>query len=208
MDPIYEAKKMKLPKPESNNYELVPAGNHLGVCWQVIDLGTQTMTYNEETKKARRILVGWELPNELMSDGRPFVVSRRYTFSVHEKATFRKHLENWRGKKFTDEDFGDDGFDVKNLIGKACFVNVVHQQAGDRVYANVDSIAQLPKGMAAPELVNDPIYLSLEADEFDSAVYSALPEWLQRMIFDAPEFSRLASGGQLRDVELKEELPF
>lgn len=200
---------MKLPKPnEGKAYELVPAGNHLGVCWQVIDLGTQTMTYNEETKKARRILVGWELPNELMSDGRPFVVSRRYTFSVHEKATFRKHLENWRGKKFTDEDFGDDGFDVKNLIGKACFVNVVHQQANDRVYANVDSIAQLPKGMAAPELVNDPIYLSLEADEFNSAVYSALPEWLQKMILDAPEFSRLASKGQLRDVEFEEQLPF
>jgi hypothetical protein len=200
---------MKLPKPESGSFELVPAGNHLGMCWQVIDLGTQTMTYQEEVKKMRRVLIGWELPNELMADGRPFVVSRRYTFSVHEKATFRKHLENWRGKKFTDEDFGDDGFDVRNLIGKACFVNVVHQQTGDKVYANVDSIAQLPKGMAIPpELHNDPIYLSLEPEEFDSAVYSSLPEWLQKVIFDAPEFARLATGGQLRDVEIKEELPF
>jgi hypothetical protein len=199
---------MKLPKPSTNTYELVPAGNHLGVCWQVIDLGTQTTTFNDEIKKARRILIGWELPNELMSDGRPFVVSRRYTFSVHEKAMFRKHLESWRGKKFADEDFGEDGFDVRNLIGKACFVNVVHSPSSDRTYANVDSVAPLPKGMPSPELVNEPIYLSLESGEFDPAVYQSLPEWLQGVIFDAPEFSKLGTTGELREVKMEEDLPF
>lgn len=199
---------MKLPKPSTSTFEVAPAGNHLGVCYQVVDLGTQTTTYNDEVKKARRILIGWELPNELMADGRPFVVSRRYTFSVHEKAVLRKHLENWRGKKFVDEDFGEDGFDIKNLLGKACFVNVVHAVSGDKTYANVDSIAQLPKGTPAPEMVNAPIYLSLESGEFDAAVYQSLPEWLQAVIFDAPEFSKLAPTGELRGVKMEEELPF
>lgn len=200
---------MKLPKPsEGKAFELAPAGNHLGVCCQVIDLGTQTTTYEGTEKQARKVMIAWELPEESMEDGRPFIVTKRYTFSVHEKATFRKHLESWRGKKFTEEDFGQDGFDIRNLIGKACFVNVVHNTNGERTYANIESIAQLPKGMTSPKLVNNPLYFTLEPDAFQPTVYLGLPEWLQLVIQESPEFKdadiqdKLAAGGA------GDEMPF
>jgi len=201
---------MKLPKPsEGGSFELVPAGNHLGVCWQVIDIGTQETTYNDEVKHARKVIIGWELPEETMADGRPFVVSRKYTFSVHEKATFRKHLESWRGKKFTDEDFGDDGFDIRLLIGKACFVNVVHNQVGERTYANIESIAQLPKGMQAPKLVNNALYFSLEPSEFQPTVFASLPEWLQEQIQKAPEWKHVDIQDKMAHVaDDGDDMPF
>jgi len=62
--------------------------------------------------------------------------------------------------------------------------------------------------MPSPELVNEPIYLSLENGEFDASVYQSLPEWLQGVIFDAPEFSKLGTTGELREVKMEEELPF
>lgn len=200
---------MKLPKPnEGKAYELAPAGNHLGVCWQVVDLGTQTTSYEGTEKLVRKVMIGWELPEETMGDGKPFVVSKRYTFSVHEKATFRKHLESWRGKKFTEEDFGEEGFDIRNLIGKACFVNVVHSQGTDRVYANIESIAPLPKGMTAPKPVNNPLYFTLEPDNFQPTVYGILPEWLQSVIQQSPEFKHPDIQDKLSIVAGEEDMPF
>lgn len=196
---------MKLPKEtKGGTFELTPAGNHLGVCFMVVDFGTQKSTFADGEKLQRTVHIGWELPHEMMQDGRPFMVSRRYNFSTNEKATFRLHLESWRGKKFTDEDFGENGFDVRNLLGKGCFVQVVHNERGDKTYANIASIASLPKGTAAPELINKQVYLSLESDEFDPAVYESLPEWMQDTIALSPEYQALVQPA--RKAETPQEL--
>src|SRR6185295_11438565 len=107
---------MQIPRPNETEFELAPAGTHMAVCYRVIDLGTQSGTYMGKPKSQHKILVSWELPDEKMKDGRPFTIGQRYTWSMSEKATLRKHLEAWRGVPFTDADFGVDGFDVKNII--------------------------------------------------------------------------------------------
>ena len=43
-----------------------------------------------------------------MPDGKPFLVRRRYTASLHEKSALRKDLESWRGRAFTNVEL--DGF--------------------------------------------------------------------------------------------------
>ena len=89
---------MKLPKNDSKVYQIVPAGNHLAVCFSVVDLGTQEIEYQGEIKRQHKIRISWELVDELMEDGRPFVVSQKYTLSSFEKATLMQHLNSWRGR--------------------------------------------------------------------------------------------------------------
>ena len=178
---------VKLPNESTGTFEKAPAGNHLAVCYEVIDLGTQRTEYEGEVKLQRKIWIGWELPNELMEDGRPHVIGRRYTLSSHEKSTLRKNLESWRGKAFSKEDFGN--FEISNVVGKACFLNVVHNEKKDRTYANIEAVAALPKGTPTPELMNAPIKFDLDA--FDQAVFDALTDRMKETIAMSPEFQKV-----------------
>ena len=113
---------MHLPKPTQGggDFEPAPEGLHPAVCTSVIDLGTQERINTFKggiTEKRREIMIRWELDTETpMADGRPFIISRRYPFSMHEKAKLREHLEGWRGKKFVEADFGPEGFTLDKLL--------------------------------------------------------------------------------------------
>src|SRR5262245_36378780 len=76
--------------PEEKKFAMCPPGTHLGVCYRIVDLGTQDTTYKGEAKKARLLQISWEIPEERMDDGKPFSVAKRYTFSSNKKAIFRK----------------------------------------------------------------------------------------------------------------------
>ena len=178
---------MFMPAVESGSgFERCPEGNHLAVCYEVIDLGTQESTFEGETKRQRKIWIGWETASEQMEDGRPFVIGRRYTLSSHEKSTLRKDLESWRGKKFTDEDIAK--FDIKALIGCACFLNVVHSVKGDRTYANITTVAALPKGTVTPELVNQKVYLSLDVSEYEPEMMDLISDRMAETVKASPEW--------------------
>lgn len=161
------------------NFELTPAGNHIAVCYMVCDLGEQESVYQGETKVARKVRLAWELPNELMSDGRPFSVSKKYTLSLSDKANLRKDLESWRGRAFTDEEL--EGFDLFNILGKPCMVNIIHEASNGKTYVNVASVAALPKGLPAPKPTNALTAFSLD-DEDALNKFQGLPEWLQKLI--------------------------
>lgn len=191
---------MHLPTPtEGGSFTPPPPGTHPAICYRFIDLGTQVQDYQGERKQARKVMISWEItdPDVRMEDGRPFILSSRYTWSMHEKATLRKTLESWRGKPFVDGDFGPGGFNVKNLIGVGCFVSVIHKEKEGKTYGNITGIVKLPKGMNAGELVNETVYLSL--DDFDRDTFNKLGEGLQTIIKGSPEYQSLArqngSGG-------------
>jgi hypothetical protein len=129
---------------EGGNFEPAPAGVHQAVCVDVIDKGILEVTYAGQTKKQHKIVLSWQI-DETRDDGKPFLVSKRYTLSLNEKATLRKDLESWRGKAFTRED--EMGFDVESVIGANCLLNIQHKTTGERTYANVVSIMPLVKGM-------------------------------------------------------------
>jgi len=202
---------MPLLLPEKNDFELTPAGTHVAVCYRVIDLGTQLIEFKGETKKQHKIMIGWELPDELMADGRPFSVHKRYTLSSSTKAALRKDLEAWRGVPFTDEDFGK--FDIGAIIGKGCFIGIVHSSSNDNTFANISSIMKLPKGQSTPTPQNQTVYFSLNA--FDKTVFDSLSENLKATIAKSPEYARLM-GHDRPDPsvsddtvpELSDEIPF
>jgi hypothetical protein len=117
---------------------------HQGVCVDVVDLGILEVTYAGVAKKQHKINVAWQI-SELRDDGKPFLVFKRYTLSLHEKAGLRKDLEAWRGRKFTRDE--EMGFDVESIIGANCLLNVTHTEKAGKVYANVASVTPLMKGM-------------------------------------------------------------
>jgi hypothetical protein len=129
---------------DGGNFQPAPVGVHQAVCVDVIDLGVLETTWQGQTKKQHKVNLAWQI-NEDRDDGKPFLVFKRYTLSLHEKAGLRKDLESWRGRKFTRDE--EMGFDVETVIGANCLLNVTHNNVGDKTYANVVSIMPLAKGM-------------------------------------------------------------
>ena len=182
---------MQIPAPNDREFELPPAGTHLAVCYRVLDLGTQDTSYNGLPKRQHKILLSWELPEEKMADGRPFSISQRYTWSMSEKAALRHHLESWRGKPFEARDFGENGFDIKGIIGVGCLLNIVHVARNGKTYANIASIAKLMKNQTAPPLYNEKAYLWINLERWDAAVFHNLKARLRDDIMKSPQYHEL-----------------
>jgi hypothetical protein len=47
---------------QTSEFELTPAGTHIGRCYRVVDLGTQLVEFQGEHKKQHKIMISWELP--------------------------------------------------------------------------------------------------------------------------------------------------
>jgi len=178
---------------ESSNRIPAPAGAHIGRCYGVIDLGSHLNP--QSGKMVRKILLQFELPNELHTfreekGPEPFVVSREFGLFLSEKAHLRPFLEGWRGRPFTQEELNK--FDVMVLAGLPCLINIIHNQKGDKVYANIASVMVIPKGMPVPEAVNPKVTLSLN-EEYNHSVFEALPEWIRKKIQESPEHKSIVN---------------
>lgn len=156
------------------DFKLVPQGTHIAVCFLVADIGMQETSYGLKHK----VIVGWELPQETIEiDGeeKPMIIYQNYTASLSEKANLRQDLESWRGRAFTPQELA--GFDLFNVLGHPCMVSVIHNESGQKTYANVQTVTSLPKGMNKPTATRTVKYSSEDTDQF-----SDLPEWIQKKI--------------------------
>lgn len=131
-------------KTSGANFVPAPSGAHSAICVDVVDLGMLEVAFGGKKKTQHKIRIVWQIA-ELMPDNKPFIVQKRYTLSLHEKAGLRKDLESWRGKSFTNEEL--QGFDLEVLLGVSCLLNVLQVNRDGDTYANVVSIMRLPKGM-------------------------------------------------------------
>lgn len=187
-----------------STFEMAPEGTTVGICYQIIDLGTQKTNWDGEESAKRKVQLGWELPNEKMSDGRPFVVQKPYTLSLHEKSSLRKDLEAWRGRAFTAVEL--KGFDIAKLLGKACTLAITHtHKENGKTYANVKSVSGLIKGTSVPDLANKPVQLSLNPKEFNKDVYDGLSDYLRGKIAMSPEFIECMHDPRLDDPHREED---
>ncbi len=176
------------------NFKPAPAGTHLARCYRMIDLGTQSGTFNGETKLRHKIQLTWELHGEdddgnalVMDDGKPLIVNKRYTLSLHAKAGLRRDLESWRGKPFTEDEA--KGFDVRVLLDKWCMLSLIHNKVGEKTYVNIAGISSVPSAMrkSLPTGVNKIAQFDLE--DPDMEMFSTFHEKLQEAIKAAPEWS-------------------
>lgn len=187
-------------KPSESKFAPAPSGPHPAACFRIVDLGTQDGSWQGKKNRKRKVLISWELfTEEKMNDGRPFIVSKTYTWSMSEKAGLRKDLESWRGKAFGEADFDPNtGFRLQSILGKPCLLNIVHEEGKDgTTYANIDSISRLPKQMAGdkpPTPSSAQIFVWLSHEEFNHAVFDMLSDKLKETIIKSPEYAAIVRG--------------
>lgn len=172
----------------TGTYTPSEAGTFTARCISLIDLGTQTTTYEGQTKQAHKLLLQFEVtdPDNCRDDGAPHVVSKRFTASLHPKAALRGFLEAWRGRPFTPEELR--AFDLQALLGAPCLLGIVHAEKEGRTFANIASVMKLPKGMTAPAGELDLVRFDLDAPDWQT--FAALPQRLQEQIAASPEYAR------------------
>lgn len=162
-------------------------GNWPATCIRIIDLGTQEREYQGKTSYRRQSLIIWEIDGQVDDQGQPITISKAYTASLGEKANLRKDLESWRGRPFTSDELA--GFDVKNLLGKSCLLNLikVQGQKGEKVV--IATISALPKGMSAP---NAPVHTQYiySLDDHDQAIWDTLSDGIKGWINRSQERSQ------------------
>lgn len=175
--------------------ELIPAGNYMARCYQMLQIGTVEELYLGEKKMLHKVRIGWELPTELKvfkeeKGEQPLVISQEYTLSMHEKATLRKMLASWRGKDFTEKEA--ECFDITALIGAPCMLNIIHKPSKkdpSRSYEQIGSISPMPKGVKCPDAINPP--QCLQFDNFDLSLFDRLPEFIQTKVKSSVEYKKM-----------------
>lgn len=167
--------------------ELTPEGVHNANCVQVIDLGTQTVTFKGEERQSRQVQLAFELADEKTSEGNAFVSYRKYTYSSSPKSNLMKDLRAWLGK---DKVTGD--FEMDTLLGKPAMITIEHSETERGTFANITNIGGLAKGMK-PKKPTEPLR-SLYLDEsFDSATFEELPEFLKEKIMVTKEYEEFGA---------------
>jgi len=180
-------------KPTMRPFQPVPAGMYVARCYSLVDLGTHKKKAYKGVEKGmgRKIQCTFELlSGETMPDGRPFSISTYWWLSMHEMSPMRINLESWRGKKFTEEE--EQGFDVKNILGKYCLLNAVttvSQNGGE--FTNIGSLAPLLKEMTPPAGVNQIVIFDLDAPDID--VFHKLSEKTRETIIESQEWHSVAN---------------
>ena len=184
---------------KGGNFERCPAGMHLARCYRIIDLGTQKSEYMGQTKYLHKIMLGWEIHGTddsgkplLMQDKRPFGIFKNYTLSWSEKANLRLDLQSWRGRPFTQEEMRK--FDLKNVLGAFCMLNIIETNKDDKTYTNVNGVTPVPaiiKQSGMPEGVNKLELFNLQ--EPDMAMFETFSDNLKNKIKSSPEWQRTQS---------------
>jgi hypothetical protein len=178
-------------------FTLVPAGNHIARIYSIIHIGHILQDTQWGPRNNNKLRITWELPNERKEfkegDGeKPLSISSEYNISYGEKAAFRQMLDGLLGKGVIKE---GDTFDIESLLGRACMVNVQHTAKGDKTYANVVSVAPLPKGMPEPEPFNQNFILNYN-DNWSDEAYEKLPDYLKNKMAESDEYKLMKYEGE------------
>lgn len=182
--------------------EVPPEGNNPAVLVGLIDLGTHYEEYQGSGYDARKVLLLWELPTEMMSSGKPHIIGKQYNLSekVGPKSGLRKDLESWRGKAYGE----GEKVNIASLIGKACLLNLGHRKsAKGNTFAQIMGIGPLPKGMSPPSPFTIPYVFELGEGPLK------IPDWVPylfgRPIEDVIGDSKELGGGKATGKDVKPE---
>lgn len=177
--------------------KLIDAGLHKAVCYGVVDVGTEHSDMFD--KDSRKIILLWEIPDtriEVEGKDMPRVLSRKYTNTLAPKGNLRKDLVSWRTREFTKEE--EETFDLRNLAGASCLLNIIHKQKQDRTfYSAIDAILNLKGEKVKPE--GEIVVYGIEENGTD--IPESLPEWIVEQIKASPEYQAIVNPGAVPPPE-------
>lgn len=134
-----------IPRKKQSEFRPAPEGLWPAVCCDVYEPWTEERPQEFGGGLTDKTRLAWQISEIDPENGKPFLVTKKYTLSLHEKSNLSRDLETWRGKRFTEEERGT--FDVERLIGVNCQVQVVHAHKDGTTFANVMAVLPLTKGL-------------------------------------------------------------
>lgn len=172
--PDFPASAWHAPIGDSDSFEPCPPGGHQARVISLVNLGWQESVYGV----AQKILFMFEILDATRDDGFPYIVTKQYTLSMHEKAALRKALDGWRGKAMTDDEARK--FDLSKLLGQYCQLQIQHKESSSgRMYAGIAGIFSLNQAQVTNPGTRD--LLLYDAETGDPRVLETLPEWVQKI---------------------------
>ena len=139
---------LRPPQTNTGTSLKAPKGTFQAVCYGVWDIGLHEREWQGKKKIIPQVKVAFEI-NEMITEGsfagKRYAINKTYTFSLGTKTSLAKDIESWLNIKLTDEQRKD--FDLETLIGKNCMISIKHNDVGGKVYANIDGILPIMKGM-------------------------------------------------------------
>jgi hypothetical protein len=132
-------------KEDPSLYPVPDEGLHSAVLVDAVDLGTLETPWGPKEK----VSLIFELTST-DEDGSHFIVGKRFTRSLNEKASLRKFLEKWKGSKYTPAEL-QQGVDLENLIGLSATLFIVHNETEERTYANIESVLPYKSANGTPD---------------------------------------------------------
>lgn len=203
----------------------IPAGVHMAICTQVVDLGLQE-GFTKKYAPKRQVYLKFEIPGipvtwekDGVEHNGPGTIGRTFGLSISEKSHLRPFLEGWRGKPFTADE--EAGFEITSILGKLCQLSVIHEKSDDgkKTYAKINgafALIQLQKDdlKAHPEKAKpSQELLAYSPEVHEQAVWERLPAWLQQKIEDRVELepNDIAAGDQTAATQAEDfndDIPF
>jgi len=204
---------MKFPASGGGDFKNLPAGTHMAVCTQIVDIGLQSGSAMYPSPK-QKVVMRFEVPSERIefdNKDAPAVIMKEFTASMSEKSTLRKWLESWRGKKFTDDEASD--FDVAKILGQSVMLSVVSETKNGKERSNIAGFSAMPKGIPPVKAEGEVFIHDAEHDNYDKLsnyLKKRLDERLDVQNAKPDNFTTVPPRSEqpVVDVEGFDEIPF
>jgi len=136
---------------DSGDFKPHPEGIHPAVCVDVMDLGLVETEFQGQRSLKPKVKLTFESEAKT-DDGKPCMVSKNFTASLHSKAKLAEFLGKWRGRPVLP----GETIDLAKLIGASCTLVISHQQnLVGKTYASIDAVSK-PTRKVAPSGQYDP----------------------------------------------------
>jgi len=158
-----------IPDRGSGGSQPAPEGTHMCICIGVIDLGTQPSQWGPR----RQVAISFELIDLGLSESRPFVISRVFTNSLHEKSSLRAILESWIGSQA----IAREDFSLAEIVGKPAMITVIHRHRLNRTFSEIATVSAVPQGVTRSFTHRSRlITFDIDTDSIDKL--EGMPRWL------------------------------
>ena len=191
-------------------YELPPKGMWQGICYSIIDLGTNYWEYQWKPTVQKKFRIGFEFSADTETEqDKIFTIHKELTLSFWETSKLRELIDSWNGWQTTMTDQEVKWFNVYSLLGKEASINVVYKKSKTswKDYADIAALAPRISKIPLHTRVNQNTWLHISEKYFNQEVFDALPRFLQEKIEVSHEYRKMFGIETLaeQEVNMKKE---